>query len=173
MKKSALLLFLVMVLCTTIQAQVAWVTQKIDENLSIKFPGEAKKTTVNGTDSYLYEGKDSVMYSAVILDYKVMMHLDSAGLAPMKDTKRFADGMREGIASKKTNYTFGDITMGKWNTYSTYSMFGTDKNNKNKISIRMILISSKMYIFSCRVPAELTTQNNEYFFDSLELLKAK
>jgi hypothetical protein len=110
-------------------------------------------------------------YSVAMLDYKIVLHLDSAALAPMKDNQQFADQLRAGIASNKTNYTFGDITIGKWNTYATYSMSASENINKNTLLIQMILIGSKMYSLSCRIPANMTTKNNEVFFGSFGILK--
>jgi hypothetical protein len=171
MKKTYYLLLFVLILSAQAKAQTNWVTKNLDEKLSVKFPVEPEKTTKNGTDVYTLREKDSMAYSANVMDYKVMVHLDSAALAPMKDTQQFADQLRMGIASKKTNYTFGDIIIGKWNSYTTYNISASDKINNNTLLLRMILIGSKMYSLSCRVPANLVTKNNEVFLGSAEILK--
>jgi hypothetical protein len=171
MKKTYYLLLFVLMLSAAAKAQTHWVTKNLDENLSVKFPAEPEKTTRNGVDIYTLREADSIGYSANVIDYNVMVHLDSAALAPVKDTRQFADQMKMGIASKKTNYTFGDVIIGKWNTYTTYNISASDKINKNTLLIRMILIGSKMYSLSCRVPANLVTKNNEVFLGSAEILK--
>ncbi|MBB2148635.1 hypothetical protein [Pedobacter gandavensis] len=96
-KTSFFLLLVVIMLLATAQtyAQISWITKQIDARLSVKFPGEPQKTTKNGVDSYIFYGKDSISYSSTLIDYKVMAHLDSATLAPIKDSQRFADRMRE------------------------------------------------------------------------------
>jgi hypothetical protein len=170
MKKTYYLLLFVL-MSASVKAQTGWITQNLDEKLSIKFPAQPQKTTKNGFVIYTLREPDSMAYSVAMLDYKVVLHLDSAALAPMKDNQQFANQLRAGIASKKTNYTFGDITIGKWNTYATYSMSASENTNKNTLLIQMILIGSKMYSLSCRIPANMTTKNNEVFFGSFGILK--
>jgi len=127
--------------------------------------------TKNGIDSYLAKGKDSIKYSTSFVDYKLVANLDSATLAAVKDSQAFADQLRKGTASAKTNYTFGPITIGKWNTYTTYSLSATENTTKATLWMRLILIGSKMYTLACLVPANFITQNNEVFFGSVEVAK--
>ena len=169
MKKTYYILLFVLLFSTAAKAQSGWVTKKLDEKLSVKFPVEPQKATRNGIDSYTSKGKDSVGYNAAVIDYKVVAHLDSATLAPMKDTQQFADQMKMGMASQKPNYTFGDVTISKWKSYTTYSFSGTENTNKSKLSVQMILIGSKMYALSCLVPANLSIKNNEVFLNSVEI----
>ena len=171
MKKTYYLILLVLILSSAAKAQTDWVTKNIDEKLSIKFPAEPETVTRNGINSYLVKGKDSIAYSTTLVDFKVVAHLDSATLAPVKDKQEFADGMMAGMAKKKTNYTFGAVTIGKWKTYTTYSVSASENANKSTLWLKMILIGSKMYTLSCRVPANTVTKNNEVFLDSVETLK--
>jgi len=171
MKKNLYLLLFVLILSAAAKAQTNWVTTKLDERISVKFPVEPQKTTNNGVDVYTARMSDSLGYSATVIDYNVIAHLDSAAIAPMKDMQQFADQIRIGLASKKVNYTFGAVTMGKWKGYTTYSMTAIENTNKNTLLVQMILIGSRMYSLSCRVPAGMVTKNNEVFFASVELLK--
>lgn len=160
-----------LILSAAAKAQTNWITKKLDDKLSVKFPIEPETVTKNGVESYLSKGNDSIKYSSTIIDYKLVANLDSATLAPVKDTKAFADQLRMGTASAKTNYTFGPITIGKWNTYTTYSLSATENTTKSTLIMRMILIGSKMYTLACLVPLNAVTQNNEVFFSSLEMTK--
>jgi hypothetical protein len=171
MKKTYYLILFVLMLSATAKAQTNWVTKNIDEKLSIKFPAEPETVTKNSIDSYLFKGKDSVKYSTTAVDLKVAAHLDSATLAPVKDKQEFADSMMAGMAKKKTNYTFGAARIGKWKTYTTYTISGLENSNKSTLYIKMILVGSKMYTLSCLVPANMVTKNNEVFLDSVETLK--
>ena len=171
MKKTYYLLLFMLTLSAAAKAQTNWVTQNLGAKLSVKFPSEPEKVIKNGVESYTVKAKDSVIYSAGVIDFEVVAHVDSAGLAPMKDTQEFANQMRTGFASKKPTYTFGDITIGKWKTYTSYSFSGVENTNKNRAIIHMILIGSKIYSFVCRVPPNLVTQNNDVFLNSVELLK--
>jgi hypothetical protein len=171
MKKAYYLLLFVLLLSATANAQTTWITKNLDERLSVKFPAEPQKTIRNGIDVYTLRQADSTAYSASVIDYKVVVHLDSAALAPVKDNQQFADQMKKGLASVKPNYTFGDITIGNWKTYTTYSLSGSENTTKGTLFIQMILIGSKMYSLSCRVPVNLVTKNKEEFLSSAELLK--
>ncbi|MBD1385473.1 hypothetical protein IDJ75_09310 [Mucilaginibacter rigui] len=171
MKKKYYLLLFVLILSATANAQTTWITKNLDEKISVKFPAEPLKDSKNGIDIYTLKQADSIAYTANMIDYSVVAHLDSATLAPMKDDQRFADQLLAGFASKKTNYTFGEITIGKWKTYTTYSFSGTENTTKATLTIQMILTGSKMYSLSCRVPANLVTKNKDSFLGSVELLK--
>jgi len=171
MKKACYLLLFVLLLSAAAKAQTNWVTKNLDEKMSVKFPAEPQKTTTNGVAVYTVKGNDSVGYSAAVIDYNIVAHLDSTTLAPMKDSQEFADQIGMGMASKRPNYTFGGVTIGKWKTYTAYSISATENTNKSTLSVQMILIGSKIYSFSCLVPANLVTKNNEVFFGSVEELK--
>jgi len=171
MKKTFYLLLFVLTLSATAQAQTAWITKNLDENLSVKFPAEPEKVSKPGIDSYTVKAQDSIVYISGVVDYKIVTNLDSAGLAQMKDMQEFADQLRTGMASRKPNYTFGPITIGKWKTYTLYSISATENSNKYTLTGQLILIGSKMYSFSCRVPVGLSTPNKEAFLGSVEVLK--
>ena len=171
MKKACYLLLFVLLLSAAAKAQTNWVTKNLDEKMSVKFPAEPQKTTTNGVAVYTVKGNDSVGYSAAVIDYNIVAHLDSATLAPMKDSQEFADQIGMGMASKRPNYTFGGVTIGKWKTYTSYSFSGVENTSKNRVVIHMILIGSKIYSLACRVPPNLATQNDDVFLNSVELLK--
>jgi len=171
MKKSYLLLLFVLTLSAAAKAQTAWVTKNIDEKMLVKFPSEPQKLGRTGIDIYTAKGKDSVVYSATVIDYQIIAHLDSATLASLKDTQEFADQMKAGMASTMTKYTLGEIKIGKWKTYTTYTISGTDNASKKTVSMQMIIIGSKMYSLSCMMPTNVPAKNTEMFFDSADTLK--
>jgi len=171
MKKYYYLLLFAMVVSAMAQAQTGWVTQKLDNKLSVKFPAEPQKTAVNGMENYTSKTKDSVVYTAAVADLEVLAQLDSAMLAPMIDKPQFAEGIKKGIASKRPNYTFGDVTIGKWKTYTCYTVSGTENTNKTKALAKIILIGSKMYTLICQVPSKLATADSEVFFGSADLVR--
>lgn len=152
------------------KAQTDWVTKKLDEKISVKFPSEPQKLTKNGNDTYFVKENDSLAFSAGMVDFKVLANLDSAALARLKDSQEFANQIIQGIASQKKNYTFGDVTIGKWKNFTSYNTSAYDNTNKNTLLVKILLIGSKMYTISCRIPAEMTTKKNEYFFSSIEML---
>jgi hypothetical protein len=172
MKKTYYLLLFVLILSATANAQTDWVTKNLDQKVSVKFPAEPEKVgATNGIDIYSSKGKDGVGYSANVIDLNVVANLDSTTLASMKDTQGFADQVAMGIASKMPNYTLGGVTMGKWKTYTSYSVSGSDNKTKGKLSILMIMIGSKMYTLTCVSPPDLATKNDEVFLGSVDLVK--
>lgn len=171
MKKTYSLLLLALILSMAAKAQTGWVTKNVDNRISVKFPVEPEIVTKAGVNSYVSKGKDSVKYSSSVMDFMVVAHRDSAALVPVKDMQQFADQLRAGIASQKLNYTFSDITIGKWNSYTAYTMTGVDKNTKGTLWMKMILIGSKMYVLTSLVPVDLVTKNNEIYLASAEFAK--
>ena len=171
MKKTFYLLLFVLALSATASAQTNWITKNLDEKLSVKFPAEPEKVSKPGIDSYTVKAQDSIIYTAGVVDYKIVAGLDSDRLAPLKDMQQFADQIRLGMAAKKPNYTFGPITISKWKTYTLYTVSATENSNKYTLTAQMITIGSKGYSFSCRVPVGMATPNKEAFLGSVELLK--
>lgn len=168
-KKLTYLLFLFNGLMISAQAQTDWITKKLDEKLSVKFPSEPEKSTKNGAETYIVKTKDSVKYAAVLLDLNASGKLDSATLAKVKDNQQFANQLLNGIASQKPNYTFDDVKIGNWKSYTSYDFSGLDKETKAQLTVKLILIGTKIYSFSCLLPKESPTQTNELFFGSIEL----
>jgi hypothetical protein len=171
MKKSQLVLAVMLLFSIAASAQEKWITKPLDGRLSVKFPSEPEKVTKNGVDTFTAKEKDSVMFSAGAIDMNVVANMDSAALVPLKDNQMFADQLMAGMASQKPNYKFGTVKIGKWNTFTTYNVSGVDTTTKNVLSIQMIFIGSKLYALTCRVPADLTTKKNELFFNSVTLIK--
>ena len=171
MKKYCFVLLFVLTISAGANAQTAWVTTKIDNKISVKFPVEPQKINKPTGDVYVYKAPDSLTYSAAMLDMNIVAHLDSARIAQVKDMQQFADQMVRGVASAKKNYTFGEVTIGQWKTYTCYNFSAKENTNSNTLLMQMILIGSKIYTLSCRVPAGMVTKNNDVFFSSIELSK--
>ncbi|RZL47606.1 MAG: hypothetical protein EOO93_24995 [Pedobacter sp.] len=160
-----------MLLSFKTKAQTDWVTKQIDEKISIKFPSKPEKTTKNSSDVFILREADSVAYSGGVIDLKNFGELDSTTLASMKDNQRFADQLVGGIASQKKNYKFGAVTIGNWETLTVYNVNAYDDANKNKLFVKMIIIGSKLYSFTCRIPDKLDIKKSDFFLNSIELSK--
>ncbi len=165
--------FVVLILFLSIaaNAQTQWIATKVDEKIAVKFPINPEKKTGNGTVTFKCKTKDSVSFTASVLDYQVIAKIDSIGLAAIKDTREFADQLKAGIVAQRKDYELGNIEIGKWKTYTTYQILGKKMNDGKKLSLKMIVIGSKMYGLSCLVPDQLVTKDKEIFFQSLEFLK--
>ena len=171
MKKLFYLLLFIAILPAAGMAQSNWVTKKIDNTLAVKFPSAPEKTMTAGGEVYITKEKDSTQYSASFLDLKLLANLDSAALAPLKENKAFADQLIKSIAAQKPKYTFGDVTIGKWKTFTAYYTSAIDKTTNATAFLKMIFIGSKLYSVTFKLPENLVTKNKEVFFNSVELLK--
>jgi len=171
MKVNYYLILLLITLSSAVKAQNSWTEKKLDDKISVKFPKEPEKLVKNGTESYILKEPDSVAYSAVAIDLNVLAHLDSATLSQMKDNQEFADQFMKGVASQKPNYTFGDVTIGQWKTFTTYNVSGVDNKTKSTLFVQMIIIGSKIYTLSCRIPANMAPNKKEAYFNNVALLK--
>jgi hypothetical protein len=170
MKKNYYLLLLVLVLSASVNAQTQWKEINLDEKILVKFPSAPEKKTANGIINFVAKTKDSVTFTASVIDYQVIAKIDSAGLAALKDTKGFADQLKAGISAQRKDYVLGDVKVDKWRAYTTYQLLGTKSNDNKKLHLKMIIIGSKMYSLSCLVPAQLETRDTEIFLDSLEFI---
>ncbi len=108
MKKAFYLLLIVLSASATSKAQQGWVKQNLDLKIAVNFPKSPTKTTSNGIDIYTAKGPDSLGYIANMVDLKVIANLDSATLAPLKDTQEFADQLKTGMSSSMPTVTLGD-----------------------------------------------------------------
>jgi hypothetical protein len=171
MKKSQLILAIMLLFTITLSAQEKWITKPLDGRLSVKFPSEPQKVTINGIDTFTLKEKDSVIYSAGAMDMYVIAKLDSAALVPLKDDPKFAEELVAGIASQRPNYKFEAIKIGKWNSFTTYNVSGVENTNKYIVYIQMIFVGSKLYTLVCRVPTKITNPKRELFLSSQSLTK--
>ena len=169
--KTWYLLIIALLFSATTQAQTAWLTKKLDDRLSVKFPAEPQKTTSNAMDVYNVMENDGVGYSVSVMDFYAKAHIDSATLSSFKDNQQFADQVRMTMVSGMPNYKFGDVTIGKWKAYTAYTISGSGNTKQDKVSIFIILIGSKMYGFMCLLPPNVATKNKDIFLDSIELVK--
>lgn len=171
MRKLFYLLLLTAIMPAAGMAQSTWITTKIDNRLSVKFPSTPEKTVIAAGEIYMTKENDSTQYSATVLDLNIIAKLDSAALAPLKENKEFANQLIKSIAAQKPKYTFGDLTIGKWKTFTTYYTSAIDKTNNATAFVQMIFIGSKLYSITFKLPENLVTKNKEVFFSSVELLK--
>jgi hypothetical protein len=169
-KKTLVLLFFIVFAATALKAQTDWVKQPLDKRVAIKFPAAPKIITQGGNKVYRETDKDSIIYSASTIDFAVVANLDSAKLAPMKDTQQFADGLKAGMSRTAPGYVFSDVAVGKWNGYSSYRVTGVNATKKSKVYVFIILIGSKGYYLSCAVPDGVSPQNKDDYFAAAELL---
>ena len=68
MKKIFAIVIVVLFITTIAKAQDGWVTKKIDEKVSVRFPGEPKE--VDG-GVFLFIGKDSTIYISMVVKEKL------------------------------------------------------------------------------------------------------
>ncbi len=171
MKKAFYFLFIALSISTAAIAQTSWVKLNLGPNFSVKLPGTPQKVSNGGIDVYIIKDKDSIGYIANIVDFQAVANLDSTTLASMKDMPEFADQLKMGLASSMQNFDLGDVTISKWNGFTTYYITGIGKQKKDRVLALMILIGSKMYTLSCIIPDKIVTKNNEVYFASAEWVK--
>ncbi len=163
-----LLLFITFIV-VSVKAQTNWVKQPLDARITVKFPSTPKMSNSGGNVVYRDTDKAGVIYGAVMIDYVAVAHIDSAKLAVVKDTQKFADGLRYGVLQNARGYEFGNITMGKWNGYTSYSITGVNATTQTKKYYQMIFIGSKDYTVSCILPDAATSKSKDDYFAMIEL----
>lgn len=168
MKKIFYLLLISICISLGAHAQSDWVKYQVGDRISVKFPTTAKKLAVGNNDVYI--GKDSVGYTAVVVDFVTTAGMDSVALAPVKDLPEFAAQLRAGMGSTMPGFTLGDVAIGKWKGHTVYDMVGTGTQRKEKMVIHMVLVGSRMCTLSVIVPDSVgPTKDPENYFATLEL----
>lgn len=169
-KSTFTLLFFIAFTATAVEAQTNWVKQPLDERMAIKFPATPNKLTRGASIAYKYTDKDSLIYSAATVDFEAIAQLDSAKLATMKDKPEFAEGIKAGLTKTAKNYEWGNVILGKWKGYSSYSVAGVNAIKKTKIYFLIVLLGSKGYYLSCVVPDAASSKSKDDYFSTIELI---
>ena len=170
MKLKQTLALLLLLAAVSVKGQTNWVKQALDNRVAVKFPAAPQPSAVNGGVRYQLKDKDSVIYSAILIDLKVAANLDSAKLAPLKDMPEFAEGMKTGLGKSLPGVDFGTVTMGTWQGQSSYTFSGSTAK-KTIVYGNIVLIGSKVYFLAAMVPDGVATKTKDDFFATLELTK--
>lgn len=168
-KKAFTLLFFIIFTAISVKAQTGWVKQQLDDRVAVKFPATPKMSVKASNTAYRDTDRNNLIYSAGVVDFMVVAHLDSASLAAMKDSQQFADGIKKGLTGTTKSYELGDVILGTWKDHTSYSITGTSAEKKTKIYMLIIIIGSKGYFFSTVVPDAASPKNKDDYFASIEL----
>lgn len=164
MKK--IFVFAIVLLTTSIAyAQINWVTHKVDERISVKFPSEPKEI-IAGT--FAVRDKDSIGYIVTVIDFMKIANIDSVALAPMKATPEFAGQLKAGILSKLHNVDLDDFKITTWMGFTSYTTSGVDQKKK-RYDMFMVIIGNKLYSFSTVTPADGAISGREAFLASIQV----
>lgn len=168
MKKTLLLILFIITSVVNLHAQTTgWVTKKLDERLSVKFPFEPKEFQPG---SFMSVSKDtSIAYIVTIIDFKKNFNVDSVALAPLKETPEFAGQLKTGLVGSMPKVTLADMVIGKWRGFSSYTTTGVD-TDKKIYNMQMILVGNKMYSFSTIRKNDIYLKDKEYFFTNFSVL---
>jgi hypothetical protein len=166
MKKIFLLFFTTVLAINISNAQTAWITYRIDSKLSVKLPAQPKTIDAN---SIMTVGKDSLTCIVTKVDFLATVQMDAGALAPLMPTQEFANELRTGLLSQIPGFTLGDIKIGKWNGYYSYSVEGGNISKKSKLYTFMVIIGSEMYSLSAMIPDSKSAKGKDDFFASLSM----
>lgn len=141
MKKICLVLVIALVSVMSVKAQTNWINRKIDEKISVKFPSEP---TEAGPGSLMaINTSKSLLCIVTVVDFKTL-GLDERTLDSLKNTPEFTEQVIEGLRNSMSNVKLADLTVGKWNGFTSYTTNGTDATGK-VYNMLMIIIAGKMY----------------------------
>jgi hypothetical protein len=165
MKKILTLVIAFMLTVTIVHAQQGWVSHKIDNRITIKFPVEPKEI-IPGT--FASKGSDSLAYVLTVVDFVKVANIDSAALAPVKETPEFASQLKSGMSQSLPDVQFQDFELGKWKGFTSYTTSGVD-SKKKKYDIFMFIIGTKLYSLSTIMESNGNSKGTGEFFKSVIL----
>jgi len=166
MKKICLLLFTTILAVNVAYAQSEWVNYKICDKLSVKLPAQPTRLNENGV--YIKD-KDSTVYIVAMVDFFKIEGIDSVKMGTQAPTPEFANNLKTGMLGQMQGTTMGDVNIGKWKAYTSYSMAGTNASNKLKFYCFMVFIGSNVYSLMVWAPESHNTKQKEAYFSSLVL----
>lgn len=159
-----LLVIAAIALLNIAHAQTVWVDYKIDSKLSIKLP----VAPVIGPDgSAISKTVDTAVYIITKVDFQKAAGIDSATLASLLPQQEFADGIKTGMLDKLPGFTMGNVKIGKWKNYYSYSMDGGNEARKLKIYNCMIIIGDEAYSITAVLPERLGAKQKDDVFASI------
>lgn len=166
MKKFFTLLTAITVFVISATAQDAWVKQKLDDKMAVKFPKAPE--TLNDGAVLRFKDADSSSFTATHMDFSAM-GLDSATLTSMAPTEEFADQFKGGFAAQIPGLEVSKMDISTWKSYTCYDIVGRVDDKKLNMTFKCIFIGSKMYTFVVAQDDKGNTKNKDIFFESIEL----
>jgi hypothetical protein len=166
MKKVFTLLVAATVFVLTANAQDAWVKQKVDVKISVKFPKAPE--SMNDGMVLRFKDADSTAYTATNVDL-APMGLDSAMLASMAPSEEFAEQFKGSFTAQIPGLEVTKMDITTWKDFNCYDIEGDVAEKKLKMTFKCIFIGSKMYTFVVAQDDKGNAKNKETFFSSIEL----
>ena len=167
MKKTLMLLMAVVLLTlTVVRAQQPWVTHKVNNRVSFKFPSTPREFIPG---SFMAVAPDSsVVYIFTLVDFAKVANLDSAALAPVKATPEFAAQLKTGMKQSLPDVNLSDFKIGIWKGFTCYTSSGLDSKNK-EYDMFMFIIGNNLYSLSTVIANGASLKGRDDFFASIIL----
>jgi hypothetical protein len=160
MKKVLLALTVVLIIVNFVHAQDNWITYKIDNNLSVKFP--TQPTNTNGDiEAHTKDG--------LICFVSIIGETDSVSLAKIIANPDFLSSLKNVMTGRQKGVSLGEIKSGKWNGYPCYNVDGTNDLIKSLVSFYFVIIRGKIYLLAAAMPYNHDINEKNIFFDTLKL----
>jgi hypothetical protein len=146
-----------------LQAQDAWVTHKIDNRVSVKFPNQPKEVNPG---CFVSTDKDSTVYFFLGLDMK-MLDIDSTHLEEYYHTPEGLGHLKQIITRGFPDSDIGDLKIGTWKGLTSYTTSGINTSTQKKIYVFMfIMTNKKLYIQFISIPNGKSTKARDDYFGS-------
>ncbi|MEO6149661.1 MAG: hypothetical protein ABIP28_05845 [Mucilaginibacter sp.] len=145
-------------------AQSVWITRKIDNKLSLKFPEEPKEIKPG---SFLASSADKgTLFVFSIIDTKQIGY-DSVEFESVKVTDSFLKNFKSGIKQSLSGFEIDDIKTDQWHNLTTYIITGVNPQG-TKIDYLAIVIGAKIYALVTRRNKGIGTEDRDIYFKSVE-----
>lgn len=148
----------------TARAQGDWKKYKIDDALSVKFPGVPKQ--LSGHDVFFKE-PDSTAYFVYVEDFSDMTNLDGEQLTAKENTIDLANAVKDDLMNRMPGYMLGNVIIGKWKNYTCYHISGGNAKDKRDMYVYVLFIGINGYYLITTLPANHQPDKKDVFFDSV------
>jgi hypothetical protein len=165
MKKSLLSIYLLTFIVLAANAQKTWITKKINDKVSIKFPSEPKEVNPGSFVATTEDKGTACIFSTID---PASFGLDSASFASISKTEDFTKNYKNGIKQSLPDFDLTDIKIGNWNNLTSYTLNGVNPQGR-KIDYFIFVMNNKIYIMVTRRAAGINTTDMNTYFASVEL----
>jgi hypothetical protein len=128
-----------------------WFSVKLDERVSVSFPGEPMMKDSGGNPMWVHEGDSISRYMALVIDFE-KLGMDSAMLASEMGKPETFEQFKNGVLSQMSGASLisekQSVTEGRHMYEYVFDMGKKDSNEFNIMHNRNIFIGSKMYSLS-------------------------
>lgn len=149
MLKKSILLLLLVVASSYVNAQDKWFMVKVSDKVSVNFPLEPKKLNEN---SHGIKDADGVVYVLTVIDLLKVTNMDAPTFSTEVKKQTFADEFMEGFKPSFPKYVFKAAQIINIKGHTAYRIVGRNEADKLTVTMSVVFVDGVAHNLSSIVP---------------------